>query len=147
MPLTVCAGRRNVPRVRAQCIKKGKPCSMDQSLTRRAERTAKMMVACLLLSSIWTVASGNSLVCLSVCIVIVMALGTLVALPACCCAAGCCIPHLASPQGKPSSDRALVALHATALLAWAFRHVTAGCVDSILSSIYLQCICKLQTDV
>ncbi|XP_042644848.1 OX-2 membrane glycoprotein [Tyto alba] len=32
---------------------------MDQSLARLAEHTAKMMVACLLLSSIWTVASGS----------------------------------------------------------------------------------------
>jgi len=34
---------------------------MDQSLVRLAEGTAKMMVACLLLSSIYTVVSGNSL--------------------------------------------------------------------------------------
>lgn len=65
MPLTVCAGRGNVPRVRVKCIKKGKLRSMDQSLVPPAEGTAKMMVTCLLLSSIWTIASGNSLVCLS----------------------------------------------------------------------------------
>ncbi|XP_074890844.1 OX-2 membrane glycoprotein-like isoform X1 [Buteo buteo] len=32
---------------------------MDQSLARLTERTAKMMVACLLLFSVWTVASGS----------------------------------------------------------------------------------------
>ncbi|XP_075347939.1 OX-2 membrane glycoprotein-like isoform X2 [Mycteria americana] len=59
MLLAVCAGRVNVPRVRPKRIKKGKLRSMDQSLARLAEGTAKMMVACLLLSSIWTVASGS----------------------------------------------------------------------------------------
>lgn len=68
VPFTVCEGRGNVPRVRAKRIKKRKLLSMDQSPSRLAERTAKMMVASLLLSCIWAFASGNSLsVCLSFC--------------------------------------------------------------------------------
>lgn len=133
MPLTVCAGRGNVPRVRVKSIKKGKLRSMDRSLARLTERTAKMMVACLLLSSIWTVASGNYLVYPSVCIVIVTALGTSVAPPACCCAAES-PPRI--PRREPSGERALVALHATAPLAWGSGHVTTGCAGSILSLIY-----------
>lgn len=66
VPLTVSTGTGNVPRVRAQCIKKGKPRSMDQLLSCLVERTAEMTVAFLLLSSIWTIASGNS--SLSVCL-------------------------------------------------------------------------------
>ncbi|XP_040438985.1 OX-2 membrane glycoprotein-like [Falco naumanni] len=59
VPLTVRAGRGNVPRAGAKRIKKGKPRSMGQSLACLAVRTAKMMVACLLLFSIWTSASGS----------------------------------------------------------------------------------------
>lgn len=143
--LTVSTGTGNVPRVRAQRIKKGKPRSMDQSLSHLVEHTAEMTVACLLLFSIWTVVSGNSR--LSVCIVIVMALGTSVALPACCCAVGCCGPYLSFPWGKPSGDRELVAPHATAPLLWSFRHGTVGDAGSKLSLIYHQCIYKLWTGV
>lgn len=39
---------------------------MDQLLSHLTESTVKMMVACLLLSSIWTVVSGKSFVYLSV---------------------------------------------------------------------------------
>lgn len=39
---------------------------MDQLLFCLTESTAKMMIAGLLLSGIWTVVSGNSFVCLSV---------------------------------------------------------------------------------
>ncbi|XP_075583004.1 LOW QUALITY PROTEIN: OX-2 membrane glycoprotein-like [Pelecanus crispus] len=48
----------NVPRVRAKRIKKGKPRSWI-SCSLVSLRTAKMMVAYLILSSIWTVASGS----------------------------------------------------------------------------------------
>nr|XP_030144390.3 OX-2 membrane glycoprotein-like isoform X2 [Taeniopygia guttata] len=48
----------NVPRVRAKCLRKGKWHSVDRSLV--SERTAKMMmVACLLLFSIWTTAPAS----------------------------------------------------------------------------------------
>lgn len=129
----------NVPRVRAKCLRKGKWHSVDRSLV--SERTAKMMmVACLLLFSIWTTAPGNSLVCLGVCVIILTVLGTSVAVPASFCAAGCCIPHLAPSWGKPSDYMALVAL-------CYLPGAQAGCSDSIHFLIYHQCIYKFQRDV
>lgn len=86
--------------------------ALSGSLAPLTEHTAKMMtVTCLLLSSIWIAVPGNSLVCLGVCVIILTALGTSVAVPASFCAAGCWSPHPASSWGKPSGDTALVALY------------------------------------
>lgn len=84
--------------------------ALSGSVARLTERTAKMMmVTCLLLASIWTIAPGNSLVCLGVCVIILTALGTSV--PNFFCAAGCCRPPLVPSWGKPTGDMVLVALY------------------------------------